>query len=75
MVKKPPANAGDTGSIVGLGRYGMEQQARALHLEKPLLITTRESPSGNEDPPQLTKIIPIFKNACEYILQLKITKS
>ena len=35
VVKNPPANAGDTGLIPGLGRSHMSNQARAPQLLKP----------------------------------------
>ena len=42
IVKNPPANAGDTGSIPGLGRYHVSNEARA----QLLLRLTRLSPSS-----------------------------
>ena len=43
MVKNPPPNAGDTGSIPGLGRSHMPQsnQARAPQLLSPCAATTK----------------------------------
>ena len=41
MDRNPPANAGDTGSIPGLGRFHIRSsQAHALHLE-PVLCNER----------------------------------
>ena len=48
MVKNPPANAGDMGSIPGLGRYHMHGATHPSRLE-PLLCSKRRHCRGKPE--------------------------
>ena len=51
MVENPPANAGDMGSVPGLGRFHMLHVNQARTLE-PLKPVTLEPVPQQEKPPQ-----------------------
>ena len=56
VVKNVPADAGDTGSIPGTGRFHMPQSNRAS-VPQPLKSMRRE-PSQERPPPQEVHVLP-----------------
>ena len=50
MLENPPANAGDTGSILGPGRFHMPQSSCALAPQLPSLCSATKEATATRSP-------------------------